>query len=179
MKISEEIYEKMPDNLKVLFECVHNSSCPEAEFAKYGERKSGQLLPHHKINETQNNCMTGKNYPRTAITIGDSGSASRFFYSAKASKHDRMGSKHPTVKPINLMRYLCRLVTPYGGVVLDPFAGSGTTGHAAILEGFKPIMIEREEEYYSDIIYRMNHMKMDESKDDNQLNLFNELEDGK
>lgn len=54
---------------------------------------------------------------------------------------------HPTVKPIALMRYLCRLVTPPGGVVLDPFAGSGTTGCAAILEGFGFIGMEREEEY--------------------------------
>lgn len=58
--------------------------------------------------------------------IGDNGgSAARFFYSAKADKQDRIGSKHPTVKPVDLMQWLCRLVTPPGGVVLDPFAGSG------------------------------------------------------
>jgi len=54
---------------------------------------------------------------------------------------------HPTVKPTDLMRYLCRLVTPPGGVVLDPFTGSGSTGKAAILEGFRFIGIEREAEY--------------------------------
>jgi site-specific DNA-methyltransferase (adenine-specific) len=54
---------------------------------------------------------------------------------------------HPTVKPTALMRYLCRLVTPPGGVVLDPFCGSGSTGKAAILEGFGFIGIEREPEY--------------------------------
>lgn len=54
---------------------------------------------------------------------------------------------HPTVKPTALMRYLCRLVTPPGGVVLDPFTGSGSTGKAAILEGFRFIGIEREAEY--------------------------------
>jgi len=54
---------------------------------------------------------------------------------------------HPTVKPTDLMRYLCRLVTPPGGVVLDPFTGSGSTGKAAIMEGFRFIGIEREAEY--------------------------------
>jgi site-specific DNA-methyltransferase (adenine-specific) len=54
---------------------------------------------------------------------------------------------HPTVKPTDLMRYLCRLVTPPGGVVLDPFTGSGSTGKAATLEGFRFIGIEREAEY--------------------------------
>ncbi len=54
---------------------------------------------------------------------------------------------HPTVKPTDLMRYLCRLVTPPGGIVLDPFTGSGSTGKAAILEGFRFIGIEREAEY--------------------------------
>jgi site-specific DNA-methyltransferase (adenine-specific) len=54
---------------------------------------------------------------------------------------------HPTVKPTDLMRYLCRLVTPPGGVVLDPFMGSGSTGKAAMLEGFRFIGIEREAEY--------------------------------
>jgi site-specific DNA-methyltransferase (adenine-specific) len=54
---------------------------------------------------------------------------------------------HPTVKPTALMRYLCRLVTPPGGVVLDPFTGSGSTGKAAVLEGFRFVGIEREAEY--------------------------------
>jgi site-specific DNA-methyltransferase (adenine-specific) len=107
----------------------------------------------------------------------DSGSAARFFYCAKASKADRdegceglcvkdvhrygagIGegidpnapaknrNHHPTVKPTDLMRYLCRLVTPPGGVVLDPFTGSGSTGKAAVMEGFRFIGIEREAEY--------------------------------
>lgn len=85
---------------------------------------------------------------------GDSGSAARFFYQAKANKDDRNGSKHPTVKPIALLRYLCRLVTPPGGTILDPFAGSGTLGEAAMLEGFNSILIEREDEYFQDILRR-------------------------
>lgn len=56
-------------------------------------------------------------------------------------------NNHPTVKPTDLMRYLCRLVTPTGGLVLDPFAGSGSTGRGALLEGFRFIGIEREPEY--------------------------------
>ena len=55
---------------------------------------------------------------------------------------------HPTVKPTDLMRYLCRLVTPPGGVVLDPFMGSGSTGRGALLEGFRFIGIEREADYF-------------------------------
>jgi DNA modification methylase len=80
---------------------------------------------------------------------GDSGSAARFFYCAKASKSDRgVGNTHPTVKPLALMRYLVRLVTPPGGIVLDPFTGSGTTGVAAKAEGVGFIGVEREPEYH-------------------------------
>lgn len=88
--------------------------------------------------------------------IGDSGSAARFFYTAKASADDRIGSKHPTVKPVDLMRYMVRLVTPPGGVVLDPFAGTGTTGEAAYREGMRAVLIEREETYRADIARRMD-----------------------
>ena len=73
--------------------------------------------------------------------------SARFFYCAKASKADRGDNHHPTVKPTDLMRYLCRLVTPPNGIVLDPFNGSGSTGCAAVLEGFQYIGIEREAEY--------------------------------
>ncbi|MFM7010623.1 MAG: DNA methyltransferase [Betaproteobacteria bacterium] len=86
---------------------------------------------------------------------GDAGSAARFFYTAKADAEDRLGSKHPTVKPLDLMQWLVRLVTPKGGVVLDPFAGTGTTGEAAWREGMKAILIERETEYQRDIERRM------------------------
>jgi site-specific DNA-methyltransferase (adenine-specific) len=121
--------------------------------------------------------------PTDYFNYGDTGSAARFFYCAKASKRDRdegcdgldvrqttggggmndpngddvcgkYGSvkspsrnHHPTVKPTDLMRYLCRLVTPPSGVVLDPFMGSGSTGKAAVAEGFRFIGIEREAEY--------------------------------
>ena len=84
--------------------------------------------------------------PMDDMSYGDKGSAARFFYCAKASKADRGESNgHPTVKPTELMRYLVRLVTQPGGTVLDPFTGSGSTGKAAILEGFSFIGIEKEE----------------------------------
>jgi len=89
------------------------------------------------------------------IEYGDAGSASRFFYSAKADADDRLGSKHPTVKPVDLMQWLVRLVTPPGGTVLDPFAGTGTTGEAAWREGFSAVLIERDETYQNDIRRRM------------------------
>jgi len=92
----------------------------------------------------------------------DSGSAARFFesypfdgepliYCSKASRSDRAGSKHPTVKPIKLLQALIRHVTPPHGIVLDPFAGSGTTAEAAIREGVDCILIERDPEYVADI----------------------------
>ena len=85
---------------------------------------------------------------QTSGSDGTTGSAARFFYCAKASRSDRGDdNKHPTVKPTALMRYLCRLVTPPGGIVLDPFTGSGSTGKGAVLEGFQFIGIEREAEY--------------------------------
>lgn len=86
--------------------------------------------------------------PMPDLGYNDTGSAARFFYCAKASKSDRGESNgHPTVKPTELMRYLVRLVTQPGGTVLDPFTGSGSTGKAAVLEGFEFIGIEREAEY--------------------------------
>ena len=87
--------------------------------------------------------------------IGDSGSAARFFYTAKADADDRLGSRHPTIKPVDLMQYLVRLVTPPGGVVLDPFSGTGTTGEAAWREGMRAILIEAEAEYQADTRRRM------------------------
>ncbi len=70
----------------------------------------------------------------------------------------RLGTKHPTVKPIGLMRWLVRLVTPPGGTCLDPFAGSGTTGMACLAEGFDCILIELEAEYIADIRRRIAHV---------------------
>ncbi|KKI18772.1 hypothetical protein XM48_10665 [Leucobacter sp. Ag1] len=82
-------------------------------------------------------------------TYGDSGGGSRFFYVSKAGRDERPvvdGHQHATVKPLTLMRYLVTLVTPPGGTVLEPFAGSGTTLEAAVVEGFNAIGIELDED---------------------------------
>lgn len=95
-----------------------------------------------------------------ARVYDDDGSAARFFYCSKASKKDRgEGNKHPTVKPTDLMRYLCRLVTPPGGIVLDPFMGSGSTGKAAFREGFFFIGIEMEKESYDTALSRLEELE--------------------
>jgi site-specific DNA-methyltransferase (adenine-specific) len=95
----------------------------------------------------------------TSKTDNTSGGASRFFYTAKASKKERPnvdGIVHPTVKPIKLMQYLVRLITPPGGTVLEPFAGSGTTIEACLIEGFNSIAIELTPEYLPLIMERIN-----------------------
>ncbi|WP_335951276.1 site-specific DNA-methyltransferase [Acinetobacter beijerinckii] len=139
-----------------------------------------------------------------AARIETDKSAARFFYCAKANRTDRNegtessktpmlqknstmrdcenvdwskrnGNFHPTVKPTELMRYLCRLVTPKGGVVLDPFMGSGSTGKAAILEGFSFVGIEREAEYFGIAQARCQFVKEGiSSKMPDQQDLFME-----
>jgi site-specific DNA-methyltransferase (adenine-specific) len=162
---------------------IHDGS--EEVLALFPETTSGSLTGQPRTeNKIYGSAANTLGTPR--FHEGDSGSAARFFYCAKASKKDRdegldaFNSKasssmsgrrnpenaewdtgndvtsrfvtkrknvHPTVKPTDLMRYLCRLITPPGGVILDPFMGSGSTGKAAILEGFRFIGIEKEAEY--------------------------------
>jgi DNA modification methylase len=203
---------------------IHDGS--EEVLEIFPETKSGNLLPSHKLKASENNCMSGSNQERSPNQVfgGDSGSAARFFYCAKASKSDRdeglenfldsyerktpMAGRgqgglkcticgkwkvsgnpcqcinpefekqdfkkesnkniHPTVKPTSLMQYLCRLITPPNGIILDPFMGSGSTGKAAILEGFDFIGIEKEEEYLKIAETRISFaqkQKEEESKD--------------
>jgi len=85
----------------------------------------------------------------------DSGSAARFFYSAKATKADRNGSRHPTVKPISLLEYFARMITPPGGTLLEPFGGSGTMIVAAQRIGAQIIAIEQDPWYYLDMVERL------------------------
>jgi site-specific DNA-methyltransferase (adenine-specific) len=144
--------------------------------------KTGSIKPHQQNSESDSFGLKGKFI--TGSHLGDSGSAARFFYCAKASKSERnagleglpeskakFGNQkngkdlgngsvndkfttlpaqnfHPTVKPIALMRYLVKLVTPPNGTVLDPFLGSGTTAVAAILEGFNWMGCEMTEDYW-------------------------------
>jgi DNA modification methylase len=119
----------------------------------------------------------GQDNPNRANSLYfDKGGASRFFYVAKASKRDRnegleASNTHPTVKPTTLMEYLIKLVTPPGGVVLDPFTGSGSTGKAAILQGFDFIGIEMTEEYLPIIEGRLKHAEqlVAEAKEQDKL----------
>ena len=181
--IEEKLYNKMPPELQVMFQELPKPERDEV-VGLFPDTKSGggnkankkPLNRQSQVFETVDNSQWNQN----------SGSASRFFYCAKASKAERnkglegfddkqtvgggggigdykddvnsmsgkYGSEkapsknnHPTIKPISLMRYLCRLITPKGGAVLDCFTGSGSTGVACKLEGFDFIGIEREEEY--------------------------------
>lgn len=118
----------------------------------------GQQRPVGPANGAKTSVNTYGDYgPRDQFNPrGDGGSAARFFYSAKADAEDRLGSKHPTVKPVDLIAYLARLVTPPGGLILDPFAGTGTLGAACMREGFRCILIEREAQYVADIKKRLD-----------------------
>jgi len=95
-------------------------------------------------------------YPANIIHDGLEEEWAKYFYCIKASKKEKGDTEHPTVKPVELMRYLVKLVTPKDGIVLDPFAGTGTTGEACILEDKKYYLIEREETYFKDIETRLN-----------------------
>jgi site-specific DNA-methyltransferase (adenine-specific) len=128
---------------------VHDGSEEvEAAFAAYGAR--GQCAPVKGTEPSAPSKHVYGTYKRTVATQfqGRVDSAARFFYTAKASGEDReFGNNHVTVKPLALMRWLVRLVTRPGGVVLDPFMGSGSTGRACQAEGFRFIGIEREADY--------------------------------
>jgi len=99
-------------------------------------------------------------FPANVMHDGLEQEWARFFYCPKVSKNERNRGLdkniHPTVKPVELMKYLCRLVTPKGGTVLDPFMGSGSTGMAAKDEGFEFIGIEKEKEYFEIAEQRIN-----------------------
>jgi site-specific DNA-methyltransferase (adenine-specific) len=148
---------------------------------QYTKTKAGWLTPGSTHEE---NALQSQEY-------GDTGSAARFFYCAKASKRDRddglegmearrttfadgtglrnngdgtprnqspsSRNHHPTCKPTSLMRYLVRLVTPPNGLILDPFMGSGTTGKAAMLEGFRFVGIDLDAEYVEIARRRIAH----------------------
>ncbi|WP_083870227.1 DNA-methyltransferase [Haloterrigena salina] len=123
-----------------------------------GELSSGILKPEHEATSNPaKNCYGEYKRSITSDTYGDSGGASRFFYSAKAATSERNAGLDDendiaTLKPINLMRYLVRLVTPPEGTVLDPFAGSGTTGCACEVESFDYVLIEKRERFVNEII---------------------------
>jgi site-specific DNA-methyltransferase (adenine-specific) len=161
------------------WEC--DQSCPVAALDRQsGPRTSGVMTGMQR--GWGKHGIYGASGDTPATCYGDTGGASRFFntfspdddpndplakmdapffYTAKASRKEReagcTGNAHPTVKPIVLMRHLVRLVTPPGGVVLDPFMGSGTTGIACLYEGVRFVGIEREAEYMTIARARLAH----------------------
>lgn len=154
---------------------IHDGSDEVLEI--FPETKSGSFSGHRNLPKTKNSFGKFKLKDETPYE-GSTGSAARFFYCAKASRKDRdegledfeskqTGSyqfridssldgkttapsknTHNTVKPTDLMRYLCRLITPPEGVILDPFMGSGSAGKAARLEGFSFVGIEMQPDYF-------------------------------
>lgn len=125
-----------------------------------GTTKSSNAVRKNNQSKTSGKGIYGKFNDHDTQGYQDQGGASRFFYCSKASGKEKnidgQRCSHPTVKPIDLMRYLCRLVTPPGGHVLDPFGGSGTTGCACAAEGFDFTLIELSEEYLPLISARCN-----------------------
>lgn len=131
---------------------IFDEEAAEELDSQSGISKSTKRINGKDYNKKSDNINIGggnKNYE-----YNDQGGASRFFYIAKVSKAERnmgldeLNNVHPTLKPINLMTYLCRLITPKGGIILDPFMGSGSTGIAARLEGFDFIGMEMDPEYF-------------------------------
>ena len=139
----------------------------DEQAAELVDEQSGTLKSSGVYNRGTDYKITDAMFPVNAqenksAMYSDSGATSRFFYVAKASKRDRnegleLANNHPTVKPTALMEYLVKLVTPPNGTVLDPFTGSGSTGKAAILQGFNFIGIEMTEEYVPIIEGRLKH----------------------
>jgi len=133
----------------------------QIEQGREGRGVADSTSYHDGLKPTERTMATGR-FPANILldehTANNAGEWSRYFYVAKASKSERgEENNHPTVKPIKLMEYLCTLTkTPTGGCVLDPFAGSGTTGLACINTGRDYILIEREEEYIPIIKARLN-----------------------
>ncbi|MGB9803680.1 DNA methyltransferase [Desulfofundulus sp.] len=162
-----------PDGMEVVEDWECAPDCP----VRLLDKQSGELKSGFMRAGTERSNLCGYSGAMPALTLhdtyGDSGGASRFFYCAKVSRSERWGwcrdcgravlpgeldahreeghgvVVHPTQKPLELVRWLVRLVTPPGGLVLDPFAGSGTTLVAAVLEGFRCAGAEADQEYAS------------------------------
>jgi len=124
------------------------------EFAKAGNRKGGTSNGNADVNVKADGIVPlrrGK-----LVSRNDEGSAARFFFCPKANKKDREeGNNHPTVKPTELLKYLVKLITPEGGIVLDPFMGSGSTGKATGLTGRHFVGIEMDSGYFGIALKRL------------------------
>ncbi len=157
---------------------IHDDSDEVRALFPDSKGQQGDLQDHSNNRESPNGIFGKMGAAKDHIARKDDDtSAARFFksieqldvkplvYCPKASRKDRnegmtgeMGNNHPTVKPTDLMRYLCKLVTPPNGIVLDPFMGSGSTGKAAIIEGFRFIGIDLEQESFDIATLRMAHI---------------------
>jgi site-specific DNA-methyltransferase (adenine-specific) len=146
-----------------------NPDCPcrilDEQSGNSKSSNNGGLV--YRRTESQSINKKGMNKLNTSVErkgFTDKGGASRFFYTAKASKSERnkglttLTNNHPTIKPIKLMEYLCKLVTPPNGTILDTFMGSGTTGIAALGLGFNFIGMEMDEGYYEIAKERLNNI---------------------
>ena len=137
------------------------NGCPVAELDQQSGNRRAGAHPGRRAGIGYGSSAVGTSGARVDL---DSGGASRFFpafrYEAKAPASERPelddGTVHTTVKPLDLMRWLVRLVTPPGGTVLDPFAGSGTTLEACVIEGFRSIGIEQHQPYADLCVKRLS-----------------------
>jgi DNA modification methylase len=153
------IQGRFPANL------IHDNSEEVREC--FPDVKTGSIKPHQQNSEQESFGMKGKFI--TGSHTGDSGNASRFFksiiYQAKASKSERgTANSHPTVKPVALMEYLIKMVTPTNGIVLDPFMGSGSTGVACVLNDFEFVGIDLDKDYCEIARARIEGVKETQTK---------------
>jgi site-specific DNA-methyltransferase (adenine-specific) len=156
-------YERSPQG-RWPANCCHDGS-PEvmAAFARFGESKSsggcGEASQRTALNGTvYEGGWAGTTLGQNAGGLGDTGTAARFFFCAKADASERVGN-HPTVKPIALMEWLVRLVTPPGGRVLDPFCGTGSTLVACDRLGFDAVGIEQDAQTVADAHEKIQRMR--------------------
>lgn len=142
----EMVCHRAPDGTEVVEAWECHPDCAVKQLDDLSVVRTGRKSP----------AKAGKGTP-------DSGNASRFFVCTKAAKAERQWCPaHPTVKPVELMRWLVRLIKPPGqGLILDPFAGTGTTGHAAILEGVDCLLIEQSHEYVEGIKKRLQDVEQE------------------
>ena len=150
------------------------SDIVRTNFTDKGDIHTNPNCPCRLLDEQSGISITGASKPKRKYDGGNlgggnaikdypssKGGASRFFYVAKTSKKERNltidNNNHPTVKPIKLMSYLCKLITPPNGVILDPYMGSGSTGIAALINDFNFIGIEMDTNYYDIAQGRINN----------------------
>jgi len=128
-----------------LYDC--HPDCPY-NFFPPSQTSSSTTKSSITPNKRKENIKFNRSEFKYINSFSDQGSTARFFYCAKASNKEKGNTTHPTVKPVELMKYLIKLVCPPYGTVLDPFAGTSTTGLAAKQLNINYIMIEKEKEYY-------------------------------